>query len=259
MRTCRHTPYSYHRAASPERADQRFHDQSDGRAELWQTLSGSLGILCGSFLDRIVCPFRHGSLFKTRLLEKEGCALDDLWLVKGGDDQGGLAGLACRIAVWSSAGYSGRSINYLEAQSCTYLIAEQFSACSIHAAGQIRAHDVKSGIGCMEEPENRVFPAGINAHQQIEQRGQHQAAPALRRDTRQGAFEKIRPGVGLSRHRVYTWQEPLECSSEGKQEQSSLAVIMNLEVVRIDEPTAALDSVNKSRIIALLFGLKHDS
>lgn len=74
-----------------------------------------------------------------------------------------------------------------------------------------------------------------------------------------GAFEKIRPGVGLSRHRVYTWQEPLECSSEGKQEQSSLAVIMNLEVVRIDEPTAALDSVNKSRIIALLFGLKHDS
>ena len=34
---------------------------------------------------------------------------------------------------------------------------------------------------------------------------------------------------------------------------------MNLEVVRIDEPTAALDSVNKSRIIALLFGLKHDS
>jgi len=34
---------------------------------------------------------------------------------------------------------------------------------------------------------------------------------------------------------------------------------MNLEVVRIDEPTAALDSVNKSRIIALLFGLEHDS
>ena len=75
---------------------------------------------------------------------------------KGGDDQGGLAGLACRIAVWSSAGYTGRSINYLEAQACTYLIAEQFSACSIHAAGQIRAHDVGSGIGCMEEPENRV-------------------------------------------------------------------------------------------------------
>ena len=116
-----------------------------------------------------------------------------------GDDQGGLAGLACRIAVWSSAGYTGRSINYLEAQACTYLIAEQFSACSIHAAGQIRAHDVGSGIGCIEEPENRVFPAGINAHQQIKQRGQHQAASALRRDTRQGVFEKIRPGVGLSR------------------------------------------------------------
>lgn len=37
------------------------------------------------------------------------------------------------------------------------------------------------------------------------------------------------------------------------------AVIMNSEAVLADEPAAALDSANRSRIIALLFGLNQDS
>ena len=37
------------------------------------------------------------------------------------------------------------------------------------------------------------------------------------------------------------------------------AVIMNSEAVLADEPTAALDSANRSSIITLLFGLDHDS
>ena len=37
------------------------------------------------------------------------------------------------------------------------------------------------------------------------------------------------------------------------------AVIMNSEAVLADEPAAALDSANRSRIVALLFGLNQDS
>ena len=73
----------------------------------------------------------------------------------------------------------------------------------------------------MEEPGNQVRSAGIKNHQFLEHRGQHQAAPALCRGTRQGAFGKIRPGGGLSGHWVYIWQKPLEYSGGEKQEKSS--------------------------------------
>ena len=73
----------------------------------------------------------------------------------------------------------------------------------------------------MEEPGNQVRSAEIKAHQLLEHRGQHQVAPALGRDARQGAFGKIRPGGGLSGHWVYALQKPLEYSAGEKQEQSS--------------------------------------
>ena len=112
----------------------------------------------------------------------------------------------------------------------------------------------------MEEPGNQVRSAGIKAHQFLEHREQCQAAPALCRGTRQGAFRKIRPGGGLSGHWVYIWQKPLKCSGGRKAETVfAWAVIMNSEAVLADEPAATLDSANRSRIIALLFGLNCDS
>ena len=112
----------------------------------------------------------------------------------------------------------------------------------------------------MEEPGNQVRSAGIKAHQVLEHREQHQAVPALGRDARQGAFGKIRPGGGLSGHWVYTWQKPLRCSGGRKAGTVfARAVIMNSEAVLADEPAATLDSANRPRIIALLFGLNCDS
>ena len=55
-------------------------------------------------------------------------------------------------------------------------------------------------------------------------------------------------------------KKPLECSGgEKSRAVFARAVIMNPEVVLADEPTASLDSENRSRIIALLFALNHDS
>ena len=52
----------------------------------------------------------------------------------------------------------------------------------------------------MEEPGNQVRSAGIKAHRFLEHRGQHQAAPALRRGTRQGhsgRFGQVVDSLGI--------------------------------------------------------------
>ena len=111
----------------------------------------------------------------------------------------------------------------------------------------------------MEEPGNQVRSAGIKAHQFLEHRGQHQAAPALCRGTRQGAFRKIRPGGGLSGHWVYIWQNRLNIPVGKSKRSLRMGRYSEFQAALADEPAAALDSANRSRIIALLFGPNHDS
>ena len=112
----------------------------------------------------------------------------------------------------------------------------------------------------MEEPGNQVRFAGIKAHQVLEHREQHQSCPC----SRQGRQAR---GIREDSARWWTiWAlglylaKPLKCSGGRKAETVfARAVIMNSEAGLADEPAAALDSANRSRIIALLFALNHDS